>query len=182
MDTNSTSLLGDFFIRRPFMSFLFYSSAIFLELFSVLIINKRSLHKIWGFSLAMMHLSIVLTMTIAFQNSTILVLLLLGLSPFHEKGTILKAILEIPWIGDVLSVLMNIFNKTRNQGKQLLPIKECNDSSYMIVFYDGDCGVCNELVKLLYKFRLPHNLYLSKINRDFFRVFSFFLHSFNLFS
>lgn len=164
MDTNSTSLLGDFFIRRPLMSFIFYSGAIFLELFSVLIINKRSLHKIWGFSLAMMHLSIVLTMTIAFKNSTLLVLLLFGLSPFYQYGTILKGALEIPWIGDTLSILINFFDKLKNQSKQLLPIKELQGNSHFIVFYDGNCGVCNELVKLLYKFKLPNNLYLSKIN------------------
>jgi predicted DCC family thiol-disulfide oxidoreductase YuxK len=134
IQTNSESVIGDFIVQNEWPGFIMLLSAVFLELFSVLILFRSRLHQVWGLSLILMHTGIYLAMTISFYNSIVVVGLLFVLSPFavHRPFVTKHTLADLPLIGN-LFLMLGLFKSP----------------SPAILFYDAECGVCSSFVQLL---------------------------------
>lgn len=108
LQTQSTSLMGPFFIKHHFLGWVGYLISIYVELVCFIVAFRPSLHRIWGIMLIVFHIGIKLTMNISFKEFIISDSLLLVCSPF--AGTNIgykKIILQIP----ILSFFISFFNK-----------------------------------------------------------------------
>ena len=84
--SNHKTISGDFVIKNcgPVFSFLLLSSY-FIELFSLFIAFRPSLHKLWGTLLMLLHVIIFLIIGPNFIMQLLLIFIIIYLSPFHKQ-------------------------------------------------------------------------------------------------
>ncbi len=85
LQTRSQTLLGPLFIAHPLLGWPVYLGTICLELLSIVMWFRPSLHKLWAIGLIGMHLGIYLTMGIPFIDNILLLALFFFASPFVAK-------------------------------------------------------------------------------------------------
>ena len=101
--TDSTTMLGPFFIKHYLIGWPLFVGAIYLQFFSIWAVFKPSLHKIWAFGLILMHIGIFITINILFVPGALLLLLFFFDSPFKKPDTTWReTILDLPLFGWVL--------------------------------------------------------------------------------
>lgn len=118
LQNNSTSLLGEFFIKNHFIGWLSYMFSIYIELFSIVVAFRPSLHRIWGIMLITFHIGTKLTMNIGFNQQIMYDALFLVCSPFLRTNVGIKNIvLDLP----LISMILKLLNKV---------LKRINDTKY----------------------------------------------------
>ena len=141
---NTDYFLQSYILNKP--SYL-YSALLILgyiiEFFSIYVIFKPRLHRIWGLILVLLHVGILLTVGPDFTNQIFIVGIFLMFSPFANTDTDL--------INDFLIVYRNIKRKFSTKTKEY------------IVFYDGECLMCSGFLKFLSKFPLPKEMKISQL-------------------
>lgn len=109
--------------------------AFLIELCSIYIIFRPALHAAWAVALAAMHIGIVLLVGPAFPMQALLVCLFLGMSPF-----------ALGWVP----------GKPRRA-------KSDATASEIIIFYDGQCLMCNGFIKRIAHYALPNTWKIATI-------------------
>jgi hypothetical protein len=100
--TNSVSLLGDFFIQYPLLAWPGMLLVLYLQCFAWLVSLRPHLHRLWGLGLLGFHIMSGLTLSVFFLGNCLLLLLLLVKSPFIPRASSAKRIcLDLPLIGDL---------------------------------------------------------------------------------
>ncbi|MEO1628975.1 MAG: DCC1-like thiol-disulfide oxidoreductase family protein, partial [Bacteroidota bacterium] len=120
-----------------------------VELFSIYIIFKPQLHKIWGLLLIGLHAGILLSVGPNFHFQIITVGIFLLFSPFGE--------------GHITSIFSTSFLAN---SKESMGAKKKNE---FIVYYDGECLMCNRFLQFISKFALPSEMRICKIQSDRFQ-------------
>lgn len=85
LQTNSSTLLGPFFINNMIFNSLLYPTIIFLELFSFGVIFFPRLARWWALGLIIMHIGIYLSMDVFFWGNIALLATLFFYSPFSTQ-------------------------------------------------------------------------------------------------
>lgn len=116
LETNSKSLLGDFFIEHYWISWPLYLGSIYLEFCSIFIVLKPGLHRLWGGVLIVFHIFVYLTMTIIFSNNIFLLGIFFMNSPYKlTRISIVKQLEELPLIGNQIRGLAGMFYSSQNK-------------------------------------------------------------------
>lgn len=115
-----------------------------VEFFSIYVIFKPHYHRIWGFLLVLLHAGILLTVGPDFRIQAFMVGIFLFFSPFSTA--------ILPPIKSPLAYFRN--RKKKNS---------------FVVFYDGECLMCNGFLKFLSKYDLPAEMKICKLQSDLFR-------------
>jgi len=137
METNQDTLFGEWLINQPHLGFLLLLSAVYVELCSVFILFRPSIHRFWGISLILMHFNIYIFMGIGFTSPCIVLAFLFLTSPFADKKfNLRKTLTSLPLFGSIISSFLFFIQRKRKN---------------IILFYDGECGVCNYFVQFLLK-------------------------------
>lgn len=98
--TDSTSLLGPFFIEHPLLGWPLNLGALYLEFFAFVSVFRFSLHRFWGLTLILFHLGTYLTMKVSFHINILLLGLFFVYSPFAPTNNSWRVILyDLPLIG-----------------------------------------------------------------------------------
>lgn len=109
---DQTSLLGPFIIEHPLFGWLPMLITLYLLVFSVWIAFKPDLHRIWAFGLLMFHVMVYLTMSLAFSESLLVLLLLFYASPFQMPHTPWRSMLVgLPLFGWLFNRLIFISSR-----------------------------------------------------------------------
>jgi predicted DCC family thiol-disulfide oxidoreductase YuxK len=116
---------------------------IYLELYSLWILFKPRLHLFWGLLLLSLHIGTYLTVHVGFTYPTFVIGAFFVCSPFQKKATMKEILFDMPWFGTIFLILYTRLRK----------------ASETIVFYDGECGVCDNLVQTLLKKSKVKNFY-----------------------
>lgn len=125
-----------------------------VEFFSIYVIFKPRLHRVWGVLLMLLHAGILITVGPDFSLQMFVVGLFLVFSPFANLNTDI--------IGDLKSLWTSISNWFQNRSSE----------NEFVVFYDGDCLMCNGFVTYLAKFDLPAEIRLCKLKSERFEALS----------
>ena len=140
----ANGLLSGFFLQHPALGQPLMLGALFLELTALAVAWRPRLHAAWAVGLITMHLGIGLTMNIWFDPMILFVGLWFTMSPFNTRPFCLRATLrDVPWLGPVFSSLYDRLRRAPGE---------------IIVYYDGDCAMCNTVVKTLLRIGVPANL------------------------
>lgn len=100
IEDDAPSLFGPWLVEHPWVGWLPGIVAIYLELFSLWVVARPSLHRAWGLGLALFHLATHLTMGVGFPQNTLWLALFLVLSPFRPSmPDWRKAIADLPVLG-----------------------------------------------------------------------------------
>ena len=146
--SNSTYFLSDYVLNNPSPIFAFLLIAGYLiELFSIYVIFKPHYHRTWGILLILLHVGILLMVGPDFTSQIIIVGIFFVYSPFSKQGDI--------W-GEVLAIIKNWKYRLQNR----------KNTKEIIIFYDGECLMCNGFLKYLAKFDLPSELRISTIQSE----------------
>jgi uncharacterized membrane protein YjjB (DUF3815 family) len=96
-------VLGPWIIRHPYVGWPLFLATIYLEVFSIVVAFRPGLHRFWGVTLILMHMSIFFVMAIMFSWQILLVGLLLVCSPFAPERTAWREVVGLlPVVGDVM--------------------------------------------------------------------------------
>ncbi len=120
-----------------------------VEFMAIYVIFKPKLHRLWGVMLMLLHAGIVLTVGPDFTLQMFVVGILLVFSPFANLETDI-----VSDFSDALKSLKKRLTKSKNE---------------FIVFYDGDCLMCNGFITFLAKYDLPEQLRICKIQSERFQ-------------
>jgi hypothetical protein len=107
------TLLGHALARNPTLGQLGYVAAIYFEVTAVVAAFRPRLHLVWGAALVLLHVGVVLTMGILFMESSLVLLVLLCLSPFaprEAKG--LATLAEFPGLRGLGRIRATLPNRT----------------------------------------------------------------------
>lgn len=121
----------------------------FIEFLSIYVIFRPKVHRIWGLLLILLHTGILLSVGPDFTYQVIVIGIFILFSPFSNT--------ENDLIDDLRIYSKNIrykFSKYKND---------------FIIFYDGECLMCNRFLKFISKFDLPNEMGICKIQSSTFR-------------
>ncbi len=108
LQTDSHSLLGAWIIGHPWLTWPALPFAVYLELFSAVIVFRPVLARAWAAALVIFHIGNYFTMTIAFPPSCFLLALFFFCSPFEPaEGSWRAKVFGVPVLGDVLYFLQS---------------------------------------------------------------------------
>ena len=142
--TNSDYFLSSFVLNN---SSYFFSIVLivgyFIEFFSIYIIFKPNLHKTWGVLLIMLHAGILLSVGPDFTQQILMVGIFLLFSPFSKTD-----------IATDFSINWKLINERFSNRKK---------KNNFIVFYDGDCLMCNKFLLFISKYNLPNEISICKL-------------------
>ena len=141
--SSSDYFLQSFILNTP--SYLFSIILVFgclIEFLSIYIIFKPKLHKTWGLLLILFHAGILLSVGPDFTNQIFIVGIFILFSPFAKLET------------DFISDLSLHFKKIKR--------KRATRKNEFIIFYDGECLMCNGFLKFISKFNLPNEMRVCK--------------------
>jgi predicted DCC family thiol-disulfide oxidoreductase YuxK len=143
--TQEKSLLGAWIIAHPFWGWPALLAAVYLEVFSLAAAFRPSWHRPWALALVGMHVGIFLAMNVGFPHSILLLSLFFFASPFAGHSFPFKQRLrDLPWLGPFLIT-----------GWDALQTRNRNQDTETVVYYDGECGICNRWVVFLLSRPLP---------------------------
>lgn len=104
IQTNSTSLLGPWFIDHPLAGWPLMAGTIYIQFFSLCAAFRPRLHLLWGVGLILMHVGTSTTMSITFSENAFLIGIFFILSPFNASEFHLQGTLrDIPLLGLVFN-------------------------------------------------------------------------------
>lgn len=153
METNDTSILGEFLIQNSVFGFILLLGAAYLELFSLIVFFRPKLHRYWGAALMLMHLGIGLGMSINFTHSTLVLGLLLVASPLQRKErSLIKILTDLPLFGGIFWLIQTIFSRKKYEN--------------IILFYDGSCGFCNSFVQFILKNKIEKTMRFAPLRGE----------------
>lgn len=144
------SFLYDFVVDHP--SFLWSAMLIggySIELFSMYIIFRPKLFKLWGVGLVLLHVGNVLIVGPTFPWQTMMVLLFIVLGP-HSTGD----------LSPIYAARNGLVKLQNRQDAKSLPV---------VIYYDGHCLMCNGFLKYLSRFKLPEHWVISTIQGNRFQ-------------
>jgi hypothetical protein len=99
LETNSTSLVGEWLIERPWAGWPMMLSSVYLQFFSIIIFFRPSTQKVWAIGLMLLHVGIFFTMTINFPINSFLLMIFFLASPFAGEITdVRKFLINLPLI------------------------------------------------------------------------------------
>lgn len=150
MIANSLDSFGSAYVLNnpSLLLSVFLIGGFFIEFFSIYVIFKPSLHRTWGVLLMLLHTGILLTVGPDFSLQMFVVGIFLFFSPFVNLASDI--------VGDLSSLWSALQHRIRNR-------KTKNE---FIIFYDGDCLMCNGFITYLSKFELPDEIRLSKLKSE----------------
>jgi hypothetical protein len=103
LQTNSNSSLGPWLLVHPWVGWLLGLAAMYLELFAVWAAFRPILQRWWAAGLILFHIGVYLLMGITFNQTVLLVALLLLTAPLNEGEQEGRAILkQLPLLGWVV--------------------------------------------------------------------------------
>jgi len=106
LSTGSETLAGPLIVSYPWVGWILFWSAVYFELFSIFVLFRPSLHRLWGLGLIGVHLGSVLIMSIVFSRNVLLIGLFFICSPFYTKSlTPKQLILSLPGFSLVSRIL-----------------------------------------------------------------------------
>lgn len=106
IETNSSSILGDFIIKNYFIGWPLYLGSIYIEACSLFILFKPKVQKLWAAALILFHVFIFLTMTIPFILNVFCLFIFFTGSPYKLKTFNLKEFVsELPLLGFIIKKL-----------------------------------------------------------------------------
>jgi|GEM_PF-76433 len=175
--TSERSLFGSWIIYHPWAGWPFHLGAVYLEIFALLIAFRPALQRAWAMGLVFMHVGIFLAMNVTFATSILLLTLLFAAGPLNSAPLFSKqALRDIPWFGPLLATLWDIRPRfgSSPKGKSMPRVEKDSLKPLMadgttIVFYDGDCRVCNRWIRILLSLPLPEEVRFAPIQSKYFR-------------
>ena len=149
MTGDADGLLSDMVMRHPHFFYPMMLAALYLEIPAALIAFRPRLHATWGAGLIAMHAGIGLVMNIWFDPMMLFVGSWFLLSPFATRPFELNATLrDLPWMGQAIAALASRWQGQRQKGQ-------------IVIFYDGECGICSRFVRILLYAGVPDRLFFS---------------------
>ncbi len=148
---SANGVLSSAFLERPWLGHPLMLGALFLELTALAVAWRPRLHGLWAAGVIAMHIGIGLTMNIWFDPMILMVGIWFLMSPFATRSFCFRATLrDVPWLGPGCAAVLARF------------CKPCAGAR-TILFYDGDCGMCNYVVNLLLRIGVPgHVIFASQ--------------------
>ena len=99
LETNTMGMLSEFTLTYPWIGWLPYLAAIYIETFAVVAIFRPKLHKAWALGLILFHMGTWLTMSIPFNTYLFLVGFIIWYSPFAvNPKSPLELVYELPMV------------------------------------------------------------------------------------
>jgi hypothetical protein len=86
LETNSQSLVGPWLINHRIVAWPMYLFTLYIEVFSIWVAFRPSLHRMWALLLIAFHVGSMLSMTITFERNCLLLGLFFLVSPFSPSG------------------------------------------------------------------------------------------------
>lgn len=100
LQTNTESIFGPLLLNYPWIGWLPYIGAIYLELFSIVAVFRPRLHPLWGGGLIALHLGNWLLLSIPFTANVVLLALFFLNSPFRPPDfSLVAALRDLPLLG-----------------------------------------------------------------------------------
>ncbi len=100
IETHSTSLLGAWIIRHPYLTWPLMPTTIFIETFAFWTAFRPAVARLWASLLIVFHVGTFFTMTITFPQSCFLLAILFFASPFAPDDLRWQTVwLEVPLLG-----------------------------------------------------------------------------------
>lgn len=175
MMTGERSLFGPWLIEHFWIGWPLHMGAVYLETSALLIAFRPSLQRAWALGLMLMHAGIFLTMNVTFATSILLLTLLFAASPLYSAPFFSRqALRDLPWFGPLLATLWVMGPRQAVHAKSF-SARPVNSSTAFIpdgmtvVFYDGECGVCNRWVRFLLSRPLPEDVRFAPIQSFYYR-------------
>ncbi len=173
--TGERSIFGPWLIDHPWVGWPLYLGAVYLEVFALIIAFRPALQKAWALGLVLMHVGIILTMNVTFGTSILLLTLLFAASPLHPAPFFTRqALRDLPWFGPLLATLWDMRPRFGAQAKALPMSADGKNPASIpdgmtVVFYDGECGVCNRWVRFLLTRPLPEAVRFAPIQSTYYQ-------------
>lgn len=143
--TTNDNFLQSFILNTP--SYLFSVVLVFgylIEFLSIYVIFKPGLHQLWGLLLIiLLHAGILLSVGPDFTNQIFIVGIFILFSPFSKN--------QIDFITDLSLHSKRVYSKLSIHKNEF------------IVFYDGECTICNGFLKFISRFNLPNEMRIFEI-------------------
>jgi hypothetical protein len=107
LQTGADPMWGSVIIEHPLLGWPIYLALYFVELVSVLVFFRPSLHRIWGMVLIMFHLGTLLFMDIVFSQHVLINAMLFVMSPFAlGQYSWRTQIISVPLLGRVARLFL----------------------------------------------------------------------------
>lgn len=147
--SNSECFLQSLILHSPSY---FYSIVLvvgfLIEFLSIYVIFRPKVHRIWGLLLILLHAGILLSVGPDFTYQVLVIGIFILFSPFSSTEN------------DLIDDIRVHFKKIKYKFS-----KNKND---FIIFYDGECLMCNRFLKFISKFDLPKEMRICKIQSSTF--------------
>ncbi|NQV93276.1 hypothetical protein HQ403_02130 [Candidatus Kaiserbacteria bacterium] len=102
--TKETGLLGSYIITHPLFGWVFWVGSIYLQVFSLWVAFRPSLHKLWGFGLLLIHIGTLLAMNILYLSFPVFLILLFFYSPFEDDDeSLMEKLTHVPIFGPAVA-------------------------------------------------------------------------------
>lgn len=107
--TGTQPLLGPFFVDNPWLAWPMFLALVYVQLVSIFIAFRPSLHLAWGFILIAFHTGTFLLMEIPFPTHIVILMLLLVASPFQRRDWFRpQTLADLPIFGGLYPFLANL--------------------------------------------------------------------------
>lgn len=101
--TGEVPLLGGVILDHPWLGWLPYLMALYLEVFAFVAVFRPRIHRTWGVLMGLFHVGNAFMMSIVFNYNVLLLGLLFVLSPFRPKRNTSAAIVnQMPLLGPLV--------------------------------------------------------------------------------
>ncbi len=90
------TLVGAWLIDNYFIGWILYLGAVYIEIFSIVVLFRANLHKIWGALLLLLHAGIALALDVSMYGAIMCIGLLLIMSPFNVGSSSKDTFLSLP--------------------------------------------------------------------------------------
>jgi hypothetical protein len=106
LQTGDQPLLADLFIQHLWLAWPMHLLVIYVELFALVAVFRRELHKLWGALLITFHLMVWLLLGISFAHQPVLIALVFVWSPFAPTphAGFRQILRQLPGFGDAVAL------------------------------------------------------------------------------
>jgi hypothetical protein len=110
--------IGPFIADHPWVGWLPYIGALYLEFASILIVFRPAAQRLWAVALICFHVGIYLTLTILFSWQMLLVGIMLLCSPFAPaRASVRQVLMQLPLLGDAVAMLRRRGRRTQRSSR-----------------------------------------------------------------
>ena len=95
------TFIGSWILEHQTIGYIFYLTAVFIELFAIAIFFKANMQKVWGVLLIALHIGIELIVGVSSYGIIMTIGLLLVFSPFTRQTSFKETLLSLPVVSQI---------------------------------------------------------------------------------